>query len=137
MGIKVKSKIVSVTESKVVPMVSFPFLTESWATSSRYFLCSHRLIWKFVLIYFWMSTIKRLIFFLISAKSSAMSLIWYERKARIPTIRDTKRITAIVDDKTFGNLNFVFKKWTIGNNNTAIKKAIKTGIRTLFPIWRI
>ena len=50
---------------------------------------------------------------------------------------ETKNITAIEDDKTFGNRNLEFKKLTIGNSKTAIKKAIKTGISTLLPIYRI
>ena len=49
----------------------------------------------------------------------------------------TKISTAIVDDKTFGKCNIEFKKWTIGSNNTANKKANSIGINTLLPINRI
>jgi hypothetical protein len=81
-----------------------------------------------------MSVIKGFMFFLISAKSLAMSLIWYEMNASTAMIRETKRSTVIETASTCGKRNLEFKKWTIGNSNAENRKASSMGINTVLPI---
>lgn len=55
----------------------------------------------------------------------------------MPIINDAKSKTHIIAAKCLENLNFVFKNVKRGNNKTASKNAISTGVIISFPMQNI
>ena len=61
------------------------------------------------------------------AKSFVIFEIWKEIKVKMPRIKITKMITAVIEAITWGNFNLVLKKTTTGFNKIANKTAINKG----------